>query len=1205
MTPAPDVQARLRRYLLGQLDDDGRVKIEADLLRTGELFEELLVTEDKLVDEYVSGKLSGDELIGFEQHFLAHLERQQKLRFGRAFNRYLSSQASPSAVSELPANPLPVHRGWAQNFLSSPVKLAVFAIIIAAAALGLWRIFLYQSEVDKGLLALNAAYRDQRPLESRITSLNYAPYLVTRGPADEKIDLNELRRAELTLLDALNKNPTPAVHHALGNLYLAKKDFDKAIEQFGEALKGDTNNAQLYNDLGAAWLEKGKLDRANGRDNPGGPNAGKGTEDFARSVENLNRARQLNPNLWEALFNNALVHEAMGLPQAEDDWRQYLVKDANSKWADEARRHLRALEEKKKARSQNKKELLREFMEAYQSHDDGRAFDLLSKNTEAVGGQLMWWQLAGDALRVSVASGNGKQDSFEALSYAGSVQEQKTGDRFLSALARFYRGATRQQQESVAQAHAMINEGHALLGKSDVARAIDCYTKAKVVFDGVGDEGDGLFADYWIGYSHYRRSNFNEGRTILGRVADRCKEKNFLSLLEKALTMTANLQLESSQYSKSIESYSESLEISTKIADVYNLQKNLSSLANGYRSLGQRQASLAYLELCLESADAHWPGGRQMYRNYYVGGDVLNSFGYQAAAAEFEKAAIQLAIEESDPILQNQSYVALTAIYLKLKNYPEALKYAGLSYEAAAKMEKGTEIRPTADAWLYLGHVNRLTGDYAKALGYYDEAIKYYDRIKHFAMLYEAHKGRLLDYIAQNKDAEAKAELIKVLALFEEHRWKIREERNRNSFFDVQQDVYDIAINFEYSRSRDSQKAFEYSEASRARSLLDLIGTSARTTGTNGPDLVISSVKQPLDLKGIREQMPEQAQILQYAVLDDKLLAWVISRTKFETIEKRIDAASLNEKVVSYRDLLSSSSGNYSGEFRRRGMELYEILIKPVEPLLEKNKQIYVVPDKVLNSLAFNALISPDTGRYLVNDYTFALAPSSNVFVVSTQFARQRSEAREERLLSIGNPNFDRVAFKDFPELPSAGKEAAAIASYYSSPQLLLGEQATKKKVWAEMNRADVVHLASHYLVNDQNPMLSELLLSKTPGNGAESSDNVLQAYEISNRKLPITRLVTLSACRTGVERYYSGEGMIGMSRTFLAAEVPTVVASLWPVDSDPTADLMTSLHKFRKQDHLSTAEALRQSQLEMLASKNNQPYYWASFVLIGGYATF
>jgi len=103
--------------------------------------------------------------------------------------------------------------------------------------------------------------------------------------------------------------------------------------------------------------------------------------------------------------------------------------------------------------------------------------------------------------------------------------------------------------------------------------------------------------------------------------------------------------------------------------------------------------------------------------------------------------------------------------------------------------------------------------------------------------------------------------------------------------------------------------------------------------------------------------------------------------------------------------------------------------------------------------------------------------------------------------------------------------------------------------------------------------------------------------------------LVVLSACQTGLERTYKGEGAISAARPFLKARVPLVVASLWAVDSESTAQLMTTFHRLRKQNNVvSTAEALRKAQREMLAGSNEiyrHPYYWAPFAVIGGYARF
>lgn len=288
------------------------------------------MVEDEMVDEYLSGRLVTEERAAFEQHFLSTPERQEKLRFGRAFNRYLSSQ--PAVVhfrQRASASPW----AWSRPFFTSPLKIAVAALILVAVALSVWRVSFRQSEVERGLLALNAAFRAQRPLQSRISNLDYAPYLDTRGAGNEKIDQNELRRADITLSEELNKNATPAARHAVGKVHLGKKEFDKAIQQFDEARKGDSNNAQLYSDLGAAWLEKSHTE-------PEGP----AQTSLNRSLEYLDKALALNPALPEAVFNRALCQEYLGRSKAaKDDWLNYLKLDSSSAFATEANQHIKGL----------------------------------------------------------------------------------------------------------------------------------------------------------------------------------------------------------------------------------------------------------------------------------------------------------------------------------------------------------------------------------------------------------------------------------------------------------------------------------------------------------------------------------------------------------------------------------------------------------------------------------------------------------------------------------------------------------------------------------------------------------------------------------------------------------------------------------------------------------------------------------------------
>jgi len=145
-------------------------------------------------------------------------------------------------------------------------------------------------------------------------------------------------------------------------------------------------------------------------------------------------------------------------------------------------------------------------------------------------------------------------------------------------------------------------------------------------------------------------------------------------------------------------------------------------------------------------------------------------------------------------------------------------------------------------------------------------------------------------------------------------------------------------------------------------------------------------------------------------------------------------------------------------------------------------------------------------------------------------------------------------------------------------------------------------------VVDEHNPMRSQLLLAKPEAQADQSNSGggALSAGDIYSMKLARPRVAILSACSTGVERYYNGEGMIGMARTFLAAGVPMVIASQWPVDSAATSDLMIKFHEYRTQRRVSTVAALRAVQTESFNSKSYpHPYYWAAFVTIGGYASF
>jgi CHAT domain-containing protein len=196
----------------------------------------------------------------------------------------------------------------------------------------------------------------------------------------------------------------------------------------------------------------------------------------------------------------------------------------------------------------------------------------------------------------------------------------------------------------------------------------------------------------------------------------------------------------------------------------------------------------------------------------------------------------------------------------------------------------------------------------------------------------------------------------------------------------------------------------------------------------------------------------------------------------------------------------------------------------------------------------------------------------------------------------VGNPDFDREENQGLADLYEAQAEARAVAADYKDALELLTSEATKDQFVRHFAKVEVVHFAGHFVANRQSPSNSKLLFA-----GGE-----MRSSELSSYKLPLAKLVVLSACETGFERYDKSEGAIGIARTFLALGSPLVVATQWKVDSEPTKDLMVAFHRNRKERGMTTAESLRQAQLETSRRAGTKaPFYWAAFSLFGGYANY
>jgi CHAT domain-containing protein len=188
------------------------------------------------------------------------------------------------------------------------------------------------------------------------------------------------------------------------------------------------------------------------------------------------------------------------------------------------------------------------------------------------------------------------------------------------------------------------------------------------------------------------------------------------------------------------------------------------------------------------------------------------------------------------------------------------------------------------------------------------------------------------------------------------------------------------------------------------------------------------------------------------------------------------------------------------------------------------------------------------------------------------------------------------------PRLHFSRDEAKAIAAVapWGTNLMALDFQANRATATTgDLSQYRILHFATHGLLNSTHPELSGLVLSLVDQAG-QPQDGFWRLHDIYNLKLN-AELVVLSACQTGLGKDIKGEGLVGLTRGFMYAGTPRVVASLWQVDDVATAELMKRFYRGMLQQEQRPAAALRAAQLEMLGKKQwTHPFYWAAFTLQG-----
>ncbi len=399
----------------------------------------------------------------------------------------------------------------------------------------------------------------------------------------------------------------------------------------------------------------------------------------------------------------------------------------------------------------------------------------------------------------------------------------------------------------------------------------------------------------------------------------------------------------------------------------------------------------------------------------------------------------------------------------------------------------------------------------------------------------------------------------------------------------------------------------------------------------------------------IGAEVPEGAVLLEYALGERRSYVWAVTPRGVEghelppRAEVEALAGEVYDLLTARQPLKDESAGDYRSRVERaeasypaRAAELSRVLLGPVAAQIE-GKRLIVVCDGALHRVPFDALpapgaapASPDDFVPLVAGHEVVEAPSAAV-LSALRGARREGQTPPRLIAVLADPVFDpqdpRVAARagapeqsgddlimalrdagdaggdsPLPRLGSSLREAEAVKELTPARERLIstGFDASLERVTGgELADFRIVHLATHGFFNDERPELSGLVFSRVDEAGRRR-EYFLKAGDIYDLRLNAD-LVVLSACRTGLGRHVNGEGLLGITRAFMYAGSRSVIASLWKVNDEATAELMKQFYGAMLRDGLPPSAALRRAKEAVRSQERwRSPYFWAGFVMQG-----
>jgi CHAT domain-containing protein/Tfp pilus assembly protein PilF len=802
------------------------------------------------------------------------------------------------------------------------------------------------------------------------------------------------------------------------------------------------------------------------------------------------------------------------------------------------------------------------------------------------------------------------------------------------------------------QADQLLRQGNQQYQAGKLEDALKSWQAARSQYQQLQDRQGDASALANIGAAYALMERYREAVTTLEMLLPITQDLKLTRMEAEAQGNLGLAYASLGNYNKAIDAHRKAGKLMQAQGDRQGLGQVLLNLGNTFEAVGDYDSAKTAYEQSLKLAQQTNDRSGEAIAQSNLGALYANLGDYDEAVKGLEQA-LNLAKATGNQPGQASTLINLGSIYHSQKEIDKAIEY----YQQSLVIAQQTQQRQRqAEALGSLSIAYEDKGDYQKALELSQQSLNIVQSIGNPQL-----EGRALNNLGHTlfgagRLAEAETQLRAAAKLLDGIRPGLS-DTYKVSIFDTQVQTYNLLQQVLIAADK-PEAALEISEQGRARAFVELL--SRRIVQQNNQKSINSQDQIPTldNLKQIARQ--QNATLVEYAiVIDDDfkfrgkqrsreqdLYIWVVhpsGQVSFRQVDlkplwqkdlalsrlvdasrcldgnpacngliKSVSAESApgngNKQLTFPEEPEPTDSSTTSQDVEKNGalQRLYSFLIEPITDLLptDPNDRVIFIPQASLFLVPFPAL-QDENGQYLIERHTILTAPAIQVLGLTHQ--QQQMQGRQQGSpLVVGNPVMPVVSVapgqppEQLPDLPNAEEEAHQVAKRLNTIAVT-GSQATKTLIKQQMPQARLIHLATHGLLEygSQEEYIS-LEGIGVPGAIAlaPSGDDsgLLTANEILDLELQ-AELVVLSACETGRGRI-TGDGVVGLSRAFITAGVPSVVVSLWSVPDDATAQLMISFYE-NLNEYSDRAQALRQAMLATLRERPN-PYDWAAFTLIG-----